>query len=88
MPEISFPAHTQARMDAAKAEKAAKTSRPADPDASVTPGTQQESQTPRLPGYIDGLGSDGRRAILESADRVAIAYGTLRTPSSSLRKST
>lgn len=80
MSEISFPAHTQARMDAAKAAKAAKTSTPADPDASVTTDTQQEPQTPRLPGYIDGLGSDSRRAILESPDRVAIAYGTLENP--------
>lgn len=77
---IKFPAHTQARMDAAKAAKEAKPAAPIDPVAPVTLPPQQERQTPRLPGYVDGLDSDARRAILENRERVAIAYGTLENP--------
>lgn len=80
MPEINFPAHTQARLDAAKAAKAAKIPKPASPVAPVTLPLQQKARTPRLPGHVDGLDSDARRAILESPDRVAIAYGTLENP--------
>ncbi|KAG6368866.1 hypothetical protein INS49_003082 [Diaporthe citri] len=80
MPEINLPAHTQARLDAAKAAKAAKIPKPAAPVATDTLPPEQEPQTRRLPGYIDGLGPDARRAILDSPDRVAIAYGARENP--------
>lgn len=80
MHEIKFPTHTQARMDAAKAVKEAKIPKPADPVDPVALPQEQEHKTPRLPGYIDGLDSDARRAILENRERVAIAYGTVENP--------
>lgn len=86
MHEIKFPAHTQARMDAAMTAKAAKTEKPVDEVAGaaqadqVIPPTQMERKPRGLPGHMDTLDSDGRRAILESSERVAIAYGTAEDP--------
>lgn len=86
MHEIKFPTHTQARMDAAKAAKAAKTAKSVaevDEVAQVdesAPLTQLERKPRGLPGHMDALDSDGRRAILESNERVAIAYGTTENP--------
>lgn len=86
MHEIKFPAHTQARMAAAEAAKAAKTAKPvvevveeAQVDQ-VAPPPQLERKPRGLPGHMDALNSDGRRAILESSERVAIAYGSLENP--------
>lgn len=86
MHEIKFPAHTQARMEAAKAAKAGKTAKPvaevveATQIDQVAPAMQLERKPRDLPGHMDALNSDGRRAILESSERVAIAYGNLENP--------
>lgn len=86
MHEIKFPAHTQARMEAAKAEKASKTAKPVAEVAEVAqidqaaPPTQLERKPRGLPGHMDSLDSVGRRAILQSSERVAIAYGNLENP--------
>jgi hypothetical protein len=64
-------------MDASKAMKAAKTAKPADP-ASLPP--LQEHKTSGLRGRVEGLDFSARQAILESEDRVAIAYGSLGSP--------
>lgn len=78
--EIKSPAHTQARMAAAEAGKAAKTAKPVVEVVQVVPPTQLEHKPRSLPGHMNALHSDGRRAILESSERVAIAYGTLENP--------
>lgn len=86
MHEIKFPAHTQARMEAAKAAKVANAVKPAVETAEVTqvdqvaPPMQLERRPRGLPGHMDSLDSVGRRAILQSSERVAIAYGNLENP--------
>lgn len=83
MNQIKFPAHTQARMAATKAAKAPKPV--ADvaqvaQAATITPLTRSERKPRGLPGHMDSLNSNERRAILQSSDRVAIAYGTAECP--------
>lgn len=86
MHEIKFPAHTQVRMEAAKAVKAAKAAKPVaevveDTQVNQVPSPMQLERKPRdLPDHMDSLNSDGRRAILENSERVAIAYGNLENP--------
>lgn len=86
MHEIKFPAHTQSRMDAAKTAKGAKTEKPVAEAAEVAqadqvaPPMKLERKPRGLPGHMDTLDSDGRRAILEGSERVAIAYGTVESP--------
>ncbi|KAK7703368.1 hypothetical protein SLS64_009035 [Diaporthe eres] len=41
---------------------------------------QLERKPRGLPGHMDSINSGGRRAILESSERVAIAYGNLENP--------
>lgn len=77
MHEIKFPAHTQARMDAAKAAKAAKTAKPA---AVVPLPPLQQYKTSGLRGYVEGLDLNARQAILDSQAFATIAYGTLDNP--------
>ncbi|KAJ0122075.1 hypothetical protein J7T55_002586 [Diaporthe amygdali] len=77
MNHITFPAHTQARMDAARAAKAAKAAKPVD-QVAVT--EQVDDKTPALQGHIVGLNSDSRLAIMKSEPRVKIAYGPVENP--------
>lgn len=77
MHDIKFPAHTQARMDAAKAAKAAKIAKPA---ALVPLPPAQDHKTSSLRGYVEGLDLNSRQAILDSQTRATIAYGSLDNP--------
>lgn len=71
IPNVTFPAHTQSRMAAAKAAKELKKSKAEEPQPSpvVTP--------PALPGHVDGLSVDARQAILRCDAKVIVGYGTL-----------
>lgn len=64
IPQITFPAHTQARMAAAKAAKEAKKPIPA-----VSP--------PGLSGHVHGLSIDDRQEIIQCSVKVIVGYGTI-----------
>lgn len=70
-PKATFPAQTQARMAAAKAEKEVKQPK--------KPATGQPGSTavpPTLPGQVEGLSVDARQAILKCDAKVIIGYIT------------
>lgn len=71
IPHVTFPAHTQSRMAAAKAVKELKKPKAEEPQPSpaVTP--------PALPGQVDGLSLDARQEILQCDAKVIVGYGTL-----------
>lgn len=72
IPQVTFPAHTQARMDAAKAAK-----KPIEPKKSAT-GQPGLVVGPRnLPGEVMGLTVAARQSILQRGTKVTIGYGTL-----------
>lgn len=71
IPHVTFPAHTQSRMAAAKAAKELKKPKAEEPQPSlaVTP--------PALPGHVDGLSVDVREDILLCNAKVTVGYGTI-----------
>lgn len=80
MPTIQFPAHTQARMDAARASKKA-----AEKPLVTMPEIIAEKKPVLAPrsfphGHVIGLSTSARRKILKSPTRVVIAYGSRENP--------
>lgn len=72
IPHVTFPAHTQARMEAAKAAK-----KPSEPKKLAT-GQPGLVVGPRnLPGEVMGLTVAARQSILRCGAKVTIGYGTL-----------
>ena len=69
IPQVTFPAHTQARMAAANAAKELKKPQNVQPNVVVGP--------PTLPGEVTGLSIGDRRAILQCETKVNIGFGTI-----------
>lgn len=73
IPHVTFPAHTQSRMAAAKAAKELKKPKAVEsqPSLAATP--------PALPGHVDGLSVDAREDIMRCNAKVTVGYGTIET---------